>query len=250
VTYLFSKRNAALLERFLTARVLLAFDFDGTLAPIVVDPAAARMRRRTLKLFERVCRLYPCAVISGRQRHDVLQRLEGAPVRHVVGNHGLGPEGATEALVREIAALRGRMAAALDGREGVVIEDKTYSFAVHYRRARDRRRARDDVERALAQLPRRFRAIRGKQVVDVVAGDVPNKGQAMKRLLAAEAAEAAIYVGDDETDEDVFRSPDAGSLLSIRVGRSRRSAAACFVHDQRELDVLLDRVASARVALA
>src|SRR5262245_9730135 len=88
---LLTPRNRELLRSFLQAKVLLAFDYDGTLAPIVTDPDQAYMRESTRNLLDHVARAYPCVVISGRARADVASRLGGAPVRDVVGNHGSEP---------------------------------------------------------------------------------------------------------------------------------------------------------------
>ena len=86
-----AKRHIHKLEEFTHSNVLLAFDFDGTLAPIVQDPARARMRPQTRRLLGAVARRYPCVVISGRARHDVLKRVGSVPVWQVSGNHGLEP---------------------------------------------------------------------------------------------------------------------------------------------------------------
>jgi trehalose 6-phosphate phosphatase len=246
VKHLLARENAETLARFLSSRVLLAFDFDGTLAPIVPERSAARMRRRTLRLLFELCRLYPCAVISGRPPHDLLKRLEGLPVRHVVGNHGLDAASATSSLAWEVAGIRDVLERALADVEGVSIEDKTYALAIHYRRAPDRRRARRAIEGALAEVVGAFKISSGKLVFDVVGAETPHKGAALERLSAAEGTEAAIYVGDDVTDEDVFRNADPKRLLPVRVGHSRRSAATHYVRDQRELDVFLAFAARSR----
>jgi len=244
VTYVFANASGPTLTRFLASRVLLAFDFDGTLAPIAADPAAARMRRRTLRVLDRVCRSYPCAVISGRRRDDVLGRLEGLPIRHVLGNHG------AESVEKErdvgVGAVLEILERELHEAPGVEIEDKSCSVAVHYRRAEDRRRARAHVERALGRVPPAYRVISGKLVYDVVPLSAPHKGDALKKLIAAEQLETVVYIGDDATDEDAFRSATPDTLLSIRVGRHRASAATHFLRDQRELDVLLEFFARAR----
>ncbi|MBC7781232.1 MAG: trehalose-phosphatase, partial [Proteobacteria bacterium] len=62
---LFSIAGEAALVEVIARRPLLAFDFDGTLAPIVPDRAAAVMTPTTASLLARVAELYPCAVISG-----------------------------------------------------------------------------------------------------------------------------------------------------------------------------------------
>ena len=92
-----SKRNASVLAHFAGSNVLVALDYDGTLAPIVSTPGLARMRARTRRLLVAVAERYPCVVISGRSRDDVASRIETVPVWHVSGNHGLEPWGQDEA---------------------------------------------------------------------------------------------------------------------------------------------------------
>src|SRR5690349_15297415 len=80
VSYLFAPREMEMLADFARSNVLLAFDYDGTLAPIVDHPRDAVMRPETKALLRQVTRLYPCTVISGRSRADVRQRLSGTGV--------------------------------------------------------------------------------------------------------------------------------------------------------------------------
>jgi trehalose 6-phosphate phosphatase len=239
VTYLFAPGNNSTLTRFLTSRVLLAFDFDGTLAPIVADRDAARMRRRTLHLLDVVCRVYPCAVISGRRQEDVRRRLEGVPVRHVLGNHGLQPGDVDAAVFADLIELRRGLEVQLAGAPGIEVEDKHHSLALHYRRAPDRPGARAKIQQVLSDVQPAFRVVPGKLVFDVVPEGAPHKGSALARLCSAEGVESAVYVGDDVTDEDVFRMADPERLLPVRIGRSQSSAAPYYLRDQRELDALL-----------
>ncbi len=243
---LLNVRNLEVLEQVAWSKVLLAFDFDGTLAPIVARPGAAAMRRSTFKLFKRVCELYPTAVISGRSRRDVTSRVEGAGVRYVVGNHGLEP-GAdspqTERALTEARATLGRLAAETQGLE---LEDKRYSLAVHYRRSRRKRVARAAVLSAIAELSTPMRVIPGKFVLNVVLASAPNKGDALLALRERERADIAMFIGDDVTDEDVFRLDQPGRLLTVRVEASRTSAAAYFLRDQNEMDQLLESLISLR----
>jgi trehalose 6-phosphate phosphatase len=83
-------------------------------------------------------------------------------------------------------------------------------------------------------------------VVNLVPERAPHKGDALLALRAKEGADTALYVGDDITDEDVFELDQPGRLLSIRVGQSKRSAAAYFLRNQREIDVFLDRLVKFR----
>ena len=238
--------NVEVLAQFAWSRVLLAFDFDGTLAPIVEDRDEAHMRERTRVLFKQVCHLYPTAVISGRSREDVKRRMKGMRLRHIIGNHGLEPGLHMATFERQVAQVRPALESALQNCAGVDIENKRFSVAVHYRRSRRKRDARRAIHQAVDNLPVRMRVIPGKLVINVIPESAPHKGDALVRLRSEEGADTAIYVGDDVTDEDVFALDQPGRLLSIRVGRSETSSASYHLRDQREVDSLLSRLVRLR----
>jgi trehalose 6-phosphate phosphatase len=240
--------NSEVLAQLAWSKVLLAFDFDGTLAPIVSDRAAAEMRERTAALFQSLCDLYPCAVISGRSHADVGARLGKAWVKYVVGNHGLEPGALLEEFEEDTKRVRQLLELQLASLRGVELEDKRYSLAVHYRGARQKRETRQAILGAIGGLPVPARAIWGKLVVNVVPARAPNKGDALIELRNAEEADTAFYIGDDVTDEDVFILDQPGRLLTVRVGESRGSSAAYFVRGQRDIDRLLTRLISLRKA--
>jgi trehalose 6-phosphate phosphatase len=244
--HLLAAPEVELLAQFAWSRVLLAFDFDGTLAPIVANRDGACMRDRTRALLERVCLLYPCAVISGRSRVDVERRMSGLPLRNIIGNHGLEPGTQIASFEDQIAVIRPQLEACLEGCSGIDVEDKRYSLAVHYRRSRRKRDARSAIHHSVAKLTLPMRVVPGKLVVNVIPQSAPHKGDALIRLRAQEKADTAIYVGDDVTDEDVFQLDQPGRLLSIRVGRSESSSAGYYLRDQREMDGFLQRLAILR----
>lgn len=244
--HILARGSVDVLEQLAWARVLLAFDFDGTLAPIVEDRDAARMSVRTSRLFARVCALYPCAVISGRARRDVAQRLGATPVKYVIGNHGLEPSLGIGAFEEDIATARTLIEKAFGAAPGIDVEDKTYSLAIHYRRSRQKREARASIEALVRALPLPMRLVPGKLVVNVVPNRAPHKGDALLHLRTKEKADTALYVGDDVTDEDVFRLDQPGRVLSIRVGASRSSAATYYLRRQLEIDALLAKLADLR----
>jgi trehalose 6-phosphate phosphatase len=238
--------NRSHVTRFAAAEVLLAFDYDGTLAPIVADRDRAAMRARTRRLLDEVCRLYPCAVISGRDEADLAPRVRGLALRHVVGNHGLIPDLHRSTFTTTIALAAPRLFAALRGVAGVEVEPKRTSLAIHYRKAPRLRAARAAIANAVAHLPVPVRVIEGKRVVNVLPLHGQNKGDTLRRLQARAGARVAIYVGDDATDEDVFALDAADDLLSVRVGRSRATRARFFLPKQRDIDGLLALLASLR----
>ncbi|HEV2447687.1 MAG TPA: trehalose-phosphatase, partial [Candidatus Sulfopaludibacter sp.] len=95
--YFLSEQCRRVAVRLAAEKTLCAFDYDGTLAPIVAHPASARMRAGTSRLLARVAALYPCAVISGRARRDLHERLAGTGVKRVIGNHGAEAESHADA---------------------------------------------------------------------------------------------------------------------------------------------------------
>jgi trehalose 6-phosphate phosphatase len=248
--YLLAAAQGPVLERFARTRLLLAFDFDGTLAPIVRDPDRAAMRPSTRRLLIEAARLYPCAVISGRSRADALRRLAGVPMRAVIGNHGAEtggrPSPAERRRARDVrrwqAALGRVLAAGGDAFEGVWLEDKRLSLAIHYRRARHRPEARrailEAILEAIAPLGR-ARVVGGKYVVNLVPAGSPDKGAALDHLRARLACDHALYVGDDDTDEAAFASHRRRRLLAVRIGSRADSHAGYCLRDQREIDRLL-----------
>jgi trehalose 6-phosphate phosphatase len=245
LTYILTRASRDLLEMFAWSNVLLAFDFDGTLAPLVSAPARAAMRPSTRHLLMRLSKLYPCVVITGRARGDALGRLRGIEVCRVVGNHGAEPSPGGAAMRRRVRRWLPLLTRRLSGHQGVVVEDKGFSLAIHYRRARRRIAARRAILTAAASLAD-ARIIGGKLVVNVVVSDAPHKGLALERERSHFGCDTVIYVGDDETDEDVFQLDRPGRLLSVRVGRKASSAASYYLRGQGEIDRLLRTLIEAR----
>lgn len=247
---LLARENLELLAQFASSRMLLALDYDGTLAPIVDDRHEAYMRAATSRLLRRASELYPCAVISGRAQRDLSRRLMSARVKYVLGNRGIDIKARPDAFARQVAVTCGRLESSLEGLAGVEIEDKTFSIAIHYRRSRRKRDARAAIVCAVERLPERMRVIPGKNVINLVSADAPNKGDALVDARARAGADTALYVGDDVSDEDVFSLDQPGRLLGIRVGRSQRSAAPYYLRDQGEVDALLSTLIELRQQLA
>ncbi len=245
MTYLFTRANRDLLETFAWSNVLLAFDYDGTLAPLVRTPTRATMRSSTRRLLRRASKLYPCVVISGRAQGDALDRLKGVEVWRVLGNHGAEPSAEWEAMRRRVQRWLPVLKTRLSRHQGVIVEDKGFSVAVHYRKARARNAARRAILTAARSL-NDVRIIGGKLAVNLLVPDAPHKGLALERERAHFACDTVIYIGDDETDEDVFQLDRPGRLLSVRVGRKRSSAAPYFIRNQAEIDRLLGALVALR----
>jgi trehalose 6-phosphate phosphatase len=240
-----------LLTQFACSNMALVLDYDGTLAPIVEDPARAVMRGRTRALLTRAARLYPTAVISGRAHVDVSPFLRGISLACIVGSHGADwgtrepGDREIERLVTEWKRLLGKR---LRGMPGVMLEDKRWSLAVHYRLSRRKREARAAIADCVGAISQ-ARVVLGKQVVNLVPEGAPHKGIALRRVRAQLGCDTAVYVGDDATDEDVFALDEPGQLLGIRVGSHRDTHATHYLRRQRDIDRLLALLIGQRPAV-
>jgi len=236
---------AETLRRLARSATVIGLDFDGVLAPIVPDRDRARLSPETRRLLGAVARRYPCVVVSGRRLDDLQPRLAGIPLRAVRGNFGNepAPPGRRPPVrIREWAeTLRLRLAL----HDGVFVEDKGFSIAVHYREAASRARART----AIADIASGFRGARiidGVVAVAILPVRAASKGTALQALRRALGCTRALYVGDDDTDEDAFTSASPRRLVSIRVGRTTSTQARFRLDAQADVVTLLRRLTALR----
>lgn len=242
---LFTPQGEHALVSVMRLRPLLAFDFDGTLAPIVTRPDDARVPEGVARRLDALSQRLAVVIITGRSIADVRPRLGFVP-HHIIGNHGAEAPSSdtTGAAARELDALRAAIGGAADelAAAGVQVEDKGLSLALHYRIAANVEAAQARIESLLAASASTLKRFGGKCVVNVMAAGLPDKGDALLALVARTGAAAAVFVGDDVNDEAVFaraRPP----WLTIRIGREDPSSAAMFVLDSdAELALVLDRM--------
>jgi trehalose 6-phosphate phosphatase len=128
---------------------------------------------------------------------------------------------------------------------GVQVENKRYSVAVHYRRSNQPRQALAAIKQAVRQL-RGYRLIGGDRTVNLVPKGAPHKGVALERARRLLVCDTAIYVGDDDTDEDAFKAGRSDRLLAIRIGMNRRSRARYCLKRQALIDDFLQALLSLR----
>lgn len=244
--HLFTKKGEAALAATLQHRPLLAFDFDGTLAPIVARPAEARIPTAVAVRLSWLVERLPVAIITGRSVADVRGRLGFTP-HYIVGSHGaedesdpLGTAARASALgpLREVLAARG--AALADA--GILIEDKGQSVALHYRLSRGREHALALIRELLSSTQVPLHIFSGKMVVNAAASGAPDKAHAVRALLARSGASCAVFAGDDVNDEPVFASAPP-TWLTVRIGRDvPTSRARFFLDSPNEMALLLERM--------
>ena len=232
------------MQRFLKRKPLLAFDFDGTLAPFADDPGKVRTVPTIAQDLSKLGREFKLAVVSGRGVNDLKRRLNFRP-DFVVGNHGL--EGVRAFRAKSARAkkesrawvrwLEPRLAEIAEGDEGVFLEDKTYSLSIHFRKGRNKKRIAERLKSSIKRLKPKPRIVPGRDLLNLVPRNSPNKGHAVKQLLSDSGLKSVLFVGDDRTDEDAF-SLKSRNVLCVRVGRSKDSLAKYFVKDLKEMDRL------------
>jgi trehalose 6-phosphate phosphatase len=246
--HLLATEGERALQAVMRLRPLLAFDFDGTLAPIVARPDEAKVPEPVSRGLAELARELPVAIITGRSVADVRPRLGFEP-QYVIGNHGAEDPIVPRAVDSQpLDALRQRIAAHAAGlaAAGVTVEDKRLSLALHYRLASDPGAALVCIEALLQGIEPSLKRFGGKCVVNVVAAGLPDKGDALAALVRRSNVAAAVFVGDDVNDEAVFMRATPPSL-TIRIGDDDPlSKAMYFLDSDAQLALVLQRMLTMR----
>jgi len=186
---LFSRISLVLLESLSFTKTLYAFDFDGTLSKIVRKPSEARITATTDSLLKKLSQTVPLAIVSGRSVSDLKTRLSFEP-RFLIGNHGLeGLDKGHHALKQAEKICSGwrRAFAEKELNPGIEIEDKLYSFALHYRRSRNKKASRQEIQSLVDSLSPSPHLISGKSVVNLLVGHKNSVGASRREEVLASA---------------------------------------------------------------
>lgn len=229
-------------------RLLIATDFDGTLCPIAETASRARLSPVAEQM---LCAAAACdrivpAVITGRSLADIRRWIPSGIV--LAGNHGLEIAGRGLAFKHGGACeLRPCIAGACDAFGPVVrhwptawIEDKRLSATLHFRKVHEshHKALRRMARQCLRPFGSRLALRAGKLAMEVRPSVRWDKGSAVEYIRQRTGAFAAcVCIGDDATDETMFRANRDG--LNIRVGRSSRTAATYRLQDPSEVATLL-----------
>jgi trehalose 6-phosphate phosphatase len=240
----------------------LCLDFDGTLAPIVDDPADAAPLPGVPALLERLAaRFAAVALVSGRPARWLADRVGAAGVRYLglygmeevrEGEPSVAPEAeavrpAVRAALAELAADQAVAAS------GAYVEDKGLTVGVHLRRVADPPRWAGPVEAAARAVAGRhgLHLEPGRLVFELRPATDLDKGSAVRKVAGEARAELVVAAGDDRGDLAAFRAVEelaAGGLDGLRVAvRSAEAPAALLdradlvVDGPEGLRELLDR---------
>ncbi|WP_253730531.1 trehalose-phosphatase, partial [Lentzea flava] len=236
-----------------TRHLLVACDYDGTIAPITTAPHEAFPEHRSVAALRTLATLHETtsAVISGRALRDLaaLSRLPGEV--HLVGSHGsefdigfghaLAPQ--SQQLLRQLQPVLKEI---VHDVPGALLEVKPASFAVHFRCCSevDRRRLIDRLHVGPCTVEG-VQVTSGKAVMELSVVDM-DKGYALDVLRRQAGATAVIFLGDDVTDERAFECL-TGSDIGIHVGPGE-SLADYRVADTTDVAMVLAFLAEERRA--
>ncbi len=216
--------NDAAVAAFLkldVSRIALLLDFDGTLVDIAPTPDAVHVPDDLCESLARLLELTngALAVVSGRPIRDIDAKF--SPLKlPAVGGHGAEMRVHDDEIVSMAAPLpeelRRRLKAAEEFDPGILVEDKGYSVASHYRRAPAMEaRLRDHIEAVCADFPDEpMEMLPGKALFEIKRPGV-SKGEGVRALLthAPFAGRTPVFIGDDETDKTLFALlPEFGGI--------------------------------------
>jgi trehalose 6-phosphate synthase/phosphatase len=232
---------------------LVLLDYDGTLVPFAGQPQEAAPDEALLRLLARLVERDGVFIVSGRDRATLEAWFGGLGVS-IIAEHGawLRRRGGEWRLMKPLAQQwKERIAPILRTYvtqvAGSLFEEKEFSLAWHYRRcdpelgAHRAKELIDELTHYTANLD--VQVLEGKKVVEIRNSGV-NKGAAASLVAAEAGADFVLAVGDDQTDEDLFRALPADAV-SIRVG-APFSHARYRLNDYRDVRRLIARLIAAR----
>lgn len=185
----------------------LVLDFDGVLAPIVDDPQSSRMLPGTRELLDRVAdRLGLLAILSGRPAAflRVCVPCDGV---ELFGSYGLEADGSSSAWLESVRTATAHLETQLRTADGIRVERKAISVAVHWRTAGDLAQA-EAAASAAAYATAQATGLRvepGKFVLELRPATEIDKGTTLTRLARERGLRTVVYAGDDMGDTPALR---------------------------------------------
>ncbi|MCA9283988.1 MAG: trehalose-phosphatase, partial [Phycisphaerales bacterium] len=213
-----------------TPRLLVACDYDGVLSAIAPRPELALPLPGAMEELGRLANLAQtdAAIVSGRSLASLGSLIGQRGRLHLVGSHGAeisvdGRANGGPHVMPSLDSIALAVAAIAPESEGFLLERKPAGIAMHYRAVDpDRARRAVDAVEALAAESMEVGIRHGKMVVELSTSDM-DKGKALQRLRYLCGATAVLFMGDDLTDEDAFRT--MGPLdVSVKIGPGETEA--------------------------
>jgi trehalose 6-phosphate synthase/phosphatase len=233
------------------SRRLLLFDFDGTLTPLVNDPADARLSDTMHQTLTQLAQRSDIVVISGRNRKFLEKTFDGLPVQ-LVAEHGAFLKKADQDWQRLdltdgnwVDLVHPVLQQYVDQFPGTFVEAKETAIAWHYRRS-----TADDIESRAVELATQLRSIQSSVPLTVIQGNKVieikpaqhSKGTVARTLYEQESYNFIVSIGDDTTDEDMFRQmPNWAYTIKVGTGISFAQYRLARQHDVETLLQLMSK---------
>ena len=208
-------------------RAGLVLDFDGTLAPIVDDPTTSQLSAGLAGVLADLSRsLGLVAIVSGRPAAFLADRAPVAGVR-LLGLYGteewrdgtVAPRPEAAAWQSAVDDASDRLALAIAGHPGVVLEDKGMAVALHWRNAADRDAAGAFVDQVVAEVADATGLAQepGKFVAELRPPLRWDKGTTVAALVAEHDLSPVVYIGDDQGDLPALAAARAAGGIAMVV---------------------------------
>lgn len=224
-------------------KLVLLFDYDGTLTPIVDHPWQAQLAPRTRELLSELAAQphIHTGIFSGRCLDD-LERLIGLPQLAYCGLSGIEMRIDGNLLVHPTARdsvqlineITRRLSAIEHVYPGAWVEHKRYGFTVHYRGV-DPSMIEEVHKRILGFLDswaRQLRIVEAPLAVEVLVGGTWTKGDAVRRMIEHVGEPLFIlYAGDAPNDREALEAATAHGGIALGVGPLAPPVATAHVAD-------------------
>ena len=230
--------------------IFLFLDYDGTLTPIVKKPELAKLDSQIKKLLREISGKCPTAIISGRPLNEI-KKIIG--IKNIIysGNHGFEIEingkkiiqNASRESKKDICRIKEKLLKEIKKIDGAFLEDKGLTLSVHWRLVGKKYKfPLFAIIRDVIRNNSYIRLTKGKKVWEIRPNINWDKGKAvrfvMSEVRSPKSKVVPVFIGDDTTDEDVFKVLKKG--ITIRIGKSKKSKAKYYLKNQSEINRFLN----------
>jgi trehalose-phosphatase len=239
-------------------KIVLFLDYDGTLSPIVNHPEDAYISQEMRSALRQCAQYYTIAIVSGRDMEDVRKRVNLEELIYA-GSHGFrikGPDGLkmkhkkSQEILPDLSDVEKEVSEHFkEGPPGVQIERKMYAIAIHYRNSNesDIPAIKEIVNHVLKNYPD-LKKGEGKKIIEIKPDINWHKGKAIAWILDSlelsnDRDVLPVYLGDDVTDEDAFKTIYENGIGILVGSHGKKSAARFRLNDVDEVRAFLQILA-------
>lgn len=244
-------KNVIDLLRECPPKTAILSDIDGTLHPIIENPSKIQFYDYIPTVLENLAKKYALVgLVTGRSLDSALEMIKASGIIYL-GNHGMEfcndgtrglADGIQEYLPKIRSAITDMQQSSLAETQGIIVEDKSVSAAIHFRQAPQ---LLADVEKLTASISGKYglKVVKGRKVRELHPPVDINKGTAVIDLLKRQGINLVLYMGDDVSDIEVFKQLKQAQwprFQSITIGI--RSAEVPQMEAEATVDYLIDNV--------